>query len=434
MLSVILEEFALRPHKTYIYLKPTAMSKTNLINPLLILLLLLAGGCRDRAASADQTSADNSLEAPPAPRDLRVITLSGTGYELGLQHGKLLKDEIAEIVSRWKANTTAELGRDADSVLSEFFEYARFDEAIQQYAPELYEEVRGIADGSGQAFKEIYVLNLMDEFWVYIDNLENHHCSNVGVPARDGRPGYVAQNMDIETYTDGYQTLMRLEATPERPEQLILTHPGLIGLNGLNASGVGLVMNTIMQLQSSPDGLPVAFFVRKILDNTKASEALKFVQEVPHASGQNYILGIRGEVYNFEASATRVVRFDPQNPNGTVYHTNHPVVNTDLKPWYAVYNPANGAETLPAGSNSYLRFAALQKRMAPGVEISDATIMETLRSKDDPDNPVCLNPKNGGFTFASVIMTMSTPPTLQITAGPPDHSEYQFFSFDPSEN
>jgi len=409
------------------------MSKRNTRSALLLLLLLPVLSCRDHAASQTQITAALNAETPAPARKLRVIDLSGSGYELGLQHGRMLKGEIAEIVSRWKANTTQELGRDADSVLSEFFEYARFDAAIQQYAPELYEEVRGIADGSGQAFKEIYVLNLMDEFWVYIDNLENHHCSNVGVPARDGRPGYVAQNMDIETYTDGFQTLMRLEATAERPEQLILTHPGLIALNGLNATGVGLVMNTIMQLRSAPDGLPVAFFVRKILDNTEESEALKFVQEVPHASGQNYILGIRGKVWNFEASANQVVRFDPQNPNGTVYHTNHPIVNTDLKPWYAIYNPANETETLPKGSNSYLRLAALEKRMAPGVEITDATIMETLRSKDDPDNPVCRNPVNGGFTFASVIMTLSTPPVLQITAGPPDGSEYATYSFETLE-
>lgn len=411
--------------------KSTDMSTRSLYLPLILLNILVAWGCNEQPKSNSQTSAHNAAAAPEISRVLRVIELNGSGYELGLQHGRILKGEIAEIVSRWKANTAEALGRDADSVLSDFFEYARFDATIQQYAPELYEEVRGIADGSGQNFKEVFVLNLLDEFWVYIDNLENHHCSNVGVPARDGRPGYVAQNMDIETYTDGFQTLMRLEATPERPEQLILTHPGLIALNGLNASGVGMVMNTIMQLQSAPDGLPVAFVVRKVLDNTEESEALKFIQEIPHASGQNYILGIRGKVFNFEASATKVVRFDPQNPNGTVYHTNHPVVNTDVKPWYALFSPAQEKDLLPVGSNSYIRFAALEKRMAAGVGITDATIMEALRSKDDPNNPVCRNPLNGGFTFASVIMTMSTAPTLQITAGPPDQSEYSLFTFQP---
>ena len=36
-------------------------------------------------------------------RVLNEITLSDTGYELGLQHGKMLKTEIGEIVTKWKA-------------------------------------------------------------------------------------------------------------------------------------------------------------------------------------------------------------------------------------------------------------------------------------------------------------------------------------------
>ena len=68
--------------------------------------------------------------------------------------------------------------------------------------------------------------------------------------------------------------------------------------------------------------------------------------------------------------------------------------------------------------------------MAADAGITDATIMGTLRSKDDPDNPVCRSPLNGGFTFASVIITMGTPPTLQVTPGPPDEAEYAAFGFE----
>ena len=73
-------------------------------------------------------------------RVLREITLTGAGYELGLQHGKLLKKEIAEIVIKWKENTTRALGKDASQVLKEFFQYAQFDEAIKKWTPDLYEE------------------------------------------------------------------------------------------------------------------------------------------------------------------------------------------------------------------------------------------------------------------------------------------------------
>jgi isopenicillin-N N-acyltransferase like protein len=378
--------------------------------------------------SADaQTSATNF--SPITKRELREITLTGTGYELGLQHGKLLKKEIGEIVGKWKKNTSDMMGRDADTVLAEFFQYAQFTAAIKKWTPDLYEEVRGIAAGSGQQLNDIMVFNLLDEFWIYQDNISNHHCSGIGVPARNGNSGYIAQNMDIESYTDGYQVLMRLTKTDSRPEQLILIHPGLIALNGMNETGIGACMNTLMQLKAASTGLPVAFIVRRILNSTDKDELLQFMQSVQHASGQNYIIGIRGEVYDFEASANKVVRFDPQNANGTIYHTNHPLANDDVKDWFKKYDPTSKDAIDPGKSNSHIRLTAVQKRVKEASSVDDILIKQTLRSKDDKDNPVCRAPKDGGFTFGSVIMTLTGIPFLQVTAGPPDESAYKKIEF-----
>lgn len=362
-------------------------------------------------------------------RVLKEITLTGSGYELGLQHGELLKTEIGEIVTKWKANTTKTFKKNAELTLDAFYEYANFDAAIKKWTPELYEEVRGIADGSGQAFRDILVLNLLDEFWVYIDDLYNHHCSDVGVPSINGSPSYIAQNMDIESYTDGYQTLIRLTRTENRPEQILLTHPGLIVLNGMNETGVGVVVNTIMQLKASPKGLPVAFVIRHIINSTEKDDILNFIQTINHASGQNYIIGIRGEVYDFEASANKVSRFKPKNTNGTVYHTNHPIVNTDLKSWYLKFTPTRENKEKLKNTNSYLRLSAIEKRMVSNPLITEDIIMEALRSKDDPENPVCRSNEGRGFTFASVIMTLTGDLNMYITAGPPDESEFAMITF-----
>jgi isopenicillin-N N-acyltransferase like protein len=368
-------------------------------------------------------------QTPDSNREIKVIELSGSGYELGLQHGRLLKKEIDEIVKKMKINTTRILKKDADQVLNDFFIYAQFTASIKKYTPALYEEVKGIAEGAGQNFNDILVLNLLDEFWVYIDNIENHHCSGLGVPSVNGSTGYIAQNMDIEKYTEGYQILVRLSRTSTRPEQFILTYPGCIALNGMNETGIGACMNTLMQLKASANGLPVAFIVRRILNSTDKEDLLNFIQNVPHASGQNYIIGIRGEVYDFEASSNKVVRFDPKNTNGTVYHTNHPIVNEDVKTQYENENPA--LKVKPLDSNSFIRLSSVVKRVSDNQSIDDTLIKETLRSKDDLNNPVCRSFKSGGggFTFGSVIMTLTGQPSLQITAGSPDESEYKKLDF-----
>lgn len=365
-------------------------------------------------------------------RELKTVTFSGSGYELGLQHGKALKKEIGEIIEAWKMNASSDLGKDADIVLKDFFEYSKFDKAIKKWTPELYDEIKGIAEGSGQKLNDVMVLNLLDEFWVYIVDLQiNHHCSGVGVPSRNGNPGYISQNMDLENYTDGFQVLMRLNRTDNRPEQLILTHPGLIALNGMNEQGIGVCVNTIMQLKASSTGLPVAFVIRRIINSTDKEELLSFIQEVNHASGQNYIIGIKGEVFDFEASANKVVRFNPMHENGTVYHTNHPLVNDDIKIGFEKHNPKLKEELKPTSSNSHHRLEAVKSRMTSNLDIDDGLIKEALRSRDDEDNPVCrTNIDNGsGFTFASIIMTFSENPNIQILAGPPDESEYKRVGF-----
>ncbi|MCL6273762.1 C45 family autoproteolytic acyltransferase/hydrolase [Muricauda sp. 2012CJ35-5] len=374
--------------------------------------------------------------AQESNRVLKQINLSGTGYKLGLQHGTQLKEEIGALVIAWKKNTSDQLGKDADQVVAEFFDYANFTNSIKQWTPELYEEIIGIADGADQNFRDVFVLNLLDEFWVYVNNIHNHHCSGMGVPAIDGNPGYLSQNMDLENYTDGFQLLMRLERSKKRPEQLILTQPGLIALNGLNEKGIGVCVNTLIQLKSNATGLPVAFVIRRIINSKTKIEALDFIKKVNHASGQNYIVGIKDEVFDFEASANKVERFIPENSNGAVYHTNHPLVNNDLKAWFEAYSPELPQGVKSLNTDSHYRFRALEKRMKVKKEITDHSLIAALRSRDHKNNPVCkTNVKNGqGFTFASVVMTLSEPPTLQIVSGPPDESEFMTIQFTENEN
>lgn len=380
----------------------------------LVLFLLLA----------NQAFAQPAAEAKTRRQPIREVALTGTGYELGLQHGQIFRKEIGELLARFKEKTTQELGKDANEVLADFYQKTSFESTIKRWTPEIYEEVRGIADGAGQAFNDVMVFSLLDEFWVYQDNIENHHCSGMGVPAREGQPAYIAQNMDIEAFTDGYQVLLRIARHGDRPEQLILTHPGCIAFTGMNEAGIGACMNTLMQLKANTTGLPVAFIVRRITGSTDKDDLLHFIQNVPHASGQNYIIGIREEVYDFEASANKVVRFDPKNENGTVWHTNHPLVNDDLKEWFKKYDPNLRAEEKPVNSNSFVRLAAMQRRVVANGIITDNTIKEALRSKDDEKHPVCCALNQWGLTFGSVIMTLTGKPFLQITAGPPDESEY----------
>ena len=377
----------------------------------------------------------STAQAIPANRKVPVIELSGNGYNRGLQHGKALKNEIAEVLKKWKENIKSNTKQNADAIITQFYNATNFEPAIKKWTPEIYKELKGISQGSGQSFKDVFCFQLVDEFWVYLDklqNAQNHHCSGIGVAATNSHPAYIAQNMDLESYMNNYQVLLHIASNDKEPEQYILSCAGLIALNGLNSKGIGVCVNTLMELEASSDGLPVACVIRGILSKQDRQNALKFVQTIKHASGQNYIIGTIDSVYDFEASAGKVSRFVPDNKNySLVYHTNHAIVNDNIKPWYEE-NHKKILSGEAKNDNSFIRFASLRSRLNnSGNNISDDIIKETLRSKDDLLNPICRTYKSGGrvFTFSSVILTLGKRPTIQLTNASPDQSEYILHTF-----
>jgi hypothetical protein len=374
--------------------------------------------------------AQNSQKLDGTKKPL-YVELSGSGYDRGVQHGKALKAEIAEILRRFKENLKISRERDPDSLIAEFLHATDFIPAIKKWTPDLLDEVKGIAEGSGQKFETIFAYQLPDEIWVYFDKLDADHCSGIGVAKTASHPAYVAQNMDIESWRHGSQAILHILQSATMPEQFIFTTAGLVAANGVNNCSIGVCVNTLMQLNASRDGLPVAFVVRGLLAKTSEQSALEFLKTINHASGQNYILGVGDKVYDFEASATGVVRFTPVAGGSLVYHTNHPLANDDLKPWWAKRIQQRTPEQMK-NSNSAVRLASLESRLAKtGIDIVEETIKEALRSKDSQMHPVCVPLRSGGssFTFGSTIMTLSEHPSLQVTYGPPDLSEYVHYSF-----
>jgi isopenicillin-N N-acyltransferase like protein len=381
-----------------------------------------------------QVTTANSSDKKHVP----LIHLSGNAYERGLQHGKQLKAEIAAVFIKWKNNIRTAVNADPDSTLAAFLKATSFEPITRKYIPEIMDELKGISDGSGQSFNDVFAFQLVDEFWVYLDkqfNSKNHHCSGMGVPATAKHPAYIAQNIDLESYMNGYQVLLHIAATKNEPEQYIITCAGLVGFSGMNAKGIGVCVNTLMELQASVDGLPVAFIIRALLNKQNGNDALHFLKTVKHASGQNYILGVTDSVYDFEASANQVIRFLPNQQGSVVYHTNHALVNHDVKDWYVKYH-----EKVLAGKtkhmNSEARFTSLENYLNRlPEEISPEVIKQTLRSKDNASNPVCRPFKEGaGFTFSSVLFTLGGRRSVQITYGSPDLSEYEEYFFNKLNN
>ena len=242
-------------------------------------------------------------------------------------------------------------------------------------------------------------------------------CSSIGVVSPGG-PTWIGQTMDLGGYTDGFQALLAPAADGDRPAALVFTVAGMIGLMGVNAAGVGVCVNSLPQLPSVPQGLPVAFVLRRLLQVTSLAEACDLVLALPHATNQHYLIAEPGGARSFEASAAGVAEYRSPDPS-RVLHTNHALA-------------AEGApEPASARVNSAARLASLQARLAAGAAGLDE-IKAALSSCDDPENPVCrIRGEPGGFsafTTGSMISALE-PARIEawVSPGPPSRAGYARF-------
>eukprot|EP00462_Mataza_sp_D1_P020595 CAMPEP_0175132138 /NCGR_PEP_ID=MMETSP0087-20121206/6916_1 /TAXON_ID=136419 /ORGANISM="Unknown Unknown, Strain D1" /LENGTH=479 /DNA_ID=CAMNT_0016414475 /DNA_START=118 /DNA_END=1557 /DNA_ORIENTATION=+ len=410
---------------------------------------------------------------------MNTVKLTGSPYERGLQHGRVLKDQIVQLTDRWKEQLADEYSMPADQFLSLFVNETHFTDSIEKHAPSLLEEVRGISDGSGVAFNTIYVLQLMDEEWYWgqrivskkdVDDPEpensscqplhpsssksgvdsklakevqqvKHHCT--GLALTDGKRTLAGQNMDIPGVYHGYQTLLHIVHEGGTLESFVLTFPGMIGLTGVNSASVGVTVNTLPQLRGNLHGLPVAFVVRASLERRSGAESRRFLKTILHASGQNYIVSDPTSTVSLESSEHTVCQFPPADGKSesslfkSTFHTNHPLANSNL-------------------NKSFRRFvgsARVQDGHDPMADISPGSagrlkaVVVALKGAKQQDNPLdekfirdvlAIHKGRAAIsnfgTFGCVIFRLSQtePPLLFLAPGVTHLTPFHKFAFQPA--
>ncbi len=367
-------------------------------------------------------------KAETSPGKLQVLVLEGTPRQRGLAHGKALKEPIHRVLQLWKADLAATYSMKADAFIERFMAKTDFLGAMKKWTPELIEEVQGIAEGAGVDFPTLLVFQLMDEVWASGAEVVAERCSSLGFSRSGDRPTIIAQNMDLPPYYDGFQLVLHIKSRDSDLESLVLTVPGLIGLNGVNNKGVAVCCNTLLQLSHCRDGLPVACVVRGVLQQRSENEAAAFLGQVKHASGQNYIIGGPSQAVDLECSAGSVRAFTPKGRSGVVWHTNHPLISEDYDARYRLLlekKEVGGKE-----ENTRARLACLEKRLGPDAVVGLELIKSTLAAQDSKAYPVS-RPlgMQYAFTFASTIMVLAAKPELHVASGPPHATAYEKLTF-----
>lgn len=332
--------------------------------------------------------------------------LSGSPFEIGLKHGQVAKDLIKRAIEIYSKlyldskNVSWELARSRAE---------KFEEPTKAKYPEIWEELEGIAKGSGRDVLDILALNVRSE----ITLVEiSDGCTSIA--QRNTKTGevFVGQNWDWVPEID--EVTLFLEIKQEgKPTILTLAEAGIVSKYGFNSEGLGVMLNAIPSNRVDPDGLPVHFALRKALEQRTVAEALEYLDNNKAASAANLLLADPTQYLTLEISPVGNIRINPDEHTGAVLHTNH-FLSKDLQKEIGTDKPI-------LSSNS--RFDRINVLTTPDLEANYESFRYRLSDLDNAPNSICSLVKEAkGLGAACTLYTIIVDTGKKegiITLGPP---------------
>jgi hypothetical protein len=279
----------------------------------------------------------------------KLIRVTGSPAECGLQHGRLLRDEIRLLRSIFYHQVIYRNGPALGLALRSVM--APMLLAMQRHIPtDLRLEMRGIARGAGVPYWDILLFNCFDDLlhslWLIPQFLARFPilrsrlaCSSFSVHGSRTTGGHLlhGRNLDYEVVGgimsgDGAVTkalkehVVVIEYRPDRGHQFLsVGWPGVAGVvTSLNAPGLSLACLTSTVWGETPNGLPLPLLYRCIsqyADTLERGEALIRAARLTIGNNLHLASGASDESRVYELSPHGVaVR---EAADGALVATNH---------------------------------------------------------------------------------------------------------------
>jgi len=221
-----------------------------------------------------------------------LIDLAGSARERGRTHGKAAADRLRRGAAMYAQSLLAsgvdwkELERRAEAIVP----------AIEHFDPAYVEEMRGIAEGAGEPFAAVVLMNARTEMVAAARRQQAAKHFPDGCTAALALPEASAdgvllhgQNWDWRAECAETGVVLRIRRD-DGPDLLTFTEAGGLARSGLNSAGIGLTANA---LECDRDyqrgaGVPLPFIRRKVLESTHLALAVQTIVSTPK-SGSNHM-------------------------------------------------------------------------------------------------------------------------------------------------
>lgn len=295
----------------------------------------------------------------------------------------------------------------------------RFSETIKQVCPEQLRELQGIADGSGQSFEDIMIINARYEISKFPKDPE---CTTGVVLSEAAADGHVYGFKNWDFVQSAMDHIVILDVMTEEGVHCIgFAEAGQIMRDGVNNRGMAILCNNLQSVNDYAGyALPVTCLRRKVLSMQSYDEAEALVRQVKRTTSNNILL--------LDAKTERARDFEWQpdgvadeieQENGILVHANH----------FVVHPERDALVGRPRNRDVRLR----ELLMAQHGRIDLDIIKECLKDHMYYTLSICGHPNPGGEAYTCDRMTVSslicdfTAGKVYITQGPPCCNEYMEF-------
>jgi isopenicillin-N N-acyltransferase-like protein len=334
-------------------------------------------------------------------RTLRVIELAGAPRELGRAFGELCRAEIAELYRRRTENALRQArelgGRSAreDDLLA----LARAClEPTRAHHPDGFEELEGIAEGSGLALERVVAMNgltdLRDVLAFAGDPDAAGGCTSCVVMGDETRDGRVlcAQTWDLAT--DNLPFVVGVRRRPRAgPATACITAVGCLSIAGLNEAGIAAGTTNLRTRDGRP-GVLYTSVVHKALACERLEDAVAAAADAPRAAAHFFWLADgAGRAAVVECAATRHRRRD-------LARGHHVQCNHCLEPEIAAL------EVDVPRASSHARQARLEALLGDARgRVDEAALRGFLADRENGALAICRDDCDGISTLAAVVIS-----------------------------
>ncbi len=340
------------------------------------------------------------------------VKAEGSHYEIGRRCGEVLAETIKRCMAARKV-PEAYCTAAHDEIR------AKVETNVRREAPELLEELRGVADGSGISYDNILTLNCISQMWD-ADNVASRLCERActGVGFCDTPDGVII-GKNNDGGSESWDDVPHWFTYPSGRRALFISWPGTVwAWCWVNDAGLCCNGSSVSSAGFNRDGIPSQMLTRLMLERCETvAEAVELMREVPIMSGAVALtLGdAHGNLVAVEQDVDcQALRYPEQ---GAVFTTN----------FFATPQLADRCTAEPRYvANARDRFENL-KRLTRQVEHTVEGMKQILRDHTQPGG-ICQHTSILP-TYNSFIM-LARQRALLITDGRPCENEYQRLELD----